>query len=401
MTDFENRHMIEALRSGVPSRAVGKFFSSSRKEIMDKAAALIAESADGVSNSMVIKGKYGEGKTHFLNSVFSMAQEKNMVVSFVALGKETPANKIDILYKRVLEQTYLPGESEPGIPSLFTFLSSGSDKANEMFLYALNKLDTNRLYYVLKAFLASEGSNDDDVDVLEADLQGSFASVAAIRTLYSRYCREKVSFNNKFVVREHTSDYFAFMSHLFKVMGYSGWVILFDEAELIGRFARKSRMSAYSTISQFLFPPSSFDSVSSIFAFSSSYTEEVIGEKDDFGYLDLMEGDEVSKEVIRKVLDRIVEAEELRALTEDELTYSLKTIVDIYSKAYGKDYSGHAEKVIETASSSGYLLRTKIRAAIEALDQISQYGDEGVISAGAVCSGSLSDTLDQLLDFDI
>ena len=400
MTDFENRHMIEALRSGVPSRAVGKFFSSSRKEIMDKAAALIAESADGVSNSMVIKGKYGEGKTHFLNSVFSMAQENNMVVSFVALGKETPANKIDILYKRVLEQTYLPGESEPGIPSLFTFLSSGSDKANEMFLYALNQLDTNRLYYVLKAFLASEGSNDDDVDVLEADLQGSFASVAAIRTLYSRYCREKVSFNNKFVVKEHTSDYFAFMSHLFKVMGYSGWVILFDEAELIGRFARKSRMSAYSTISQFLFPPSSFDSVSSIFAFSSSYTEEVIGEKDDFGYLDLMDGDEDSKEVIRKVLDRIVEAEELRALTEDELTYSLKTIVDIYSKAYGKDYSGHAEKVIETASSSGYLLRTKIRAAIEALDQISQYGDEGVISAGAVCSDSLSDTLDQLLDFD-
>ena len=400
MTDFENRHMIEALRSGVPSRAVGKFFSSSRKEIMDKAAALIAESAGGVSNSMVIKGKYGEGKTHFLNSVFSMAQENNMVVSFVALGKETPANKIDILYKRVLEQTYLPGESEPGIPSLFTFLSSGSDKANEMFLYALNKLDTNRLYYVLKAFLASEGSNDDDVDVLEADLQGSFASVAAIRTLYSRYCREKVSFNNKFVVKEHTSEYFAFMSQLFKVMGYSGWVILFDEAELIGRFARKSRMSAYSTISQFLFPPSSFDSVSSIFAFSSSYTEEVIGEKDDFGYLDLMEGDEDSKGVIRKVLDRIVEAEELRALTEDELTYSLKTIVDIYSKAYGKDYSGHVEKVIETASSSGYLLRTKIRAAIEALDQISQYGDEGVISAGAVCSDSLSDTLDQLLDFD-
>ena len=400
MIDFESRHMIEALRSGVPSRSVGKFFSSSRKEIMDKAASLISSSSEGVSNSMVIKGKYGEGKTHFLNSVFSMAQENNMVVSFVALGKETPANKIDILYKRVLEQTYLPGESEPGIPSLFTFLSSGSDKANEMFLYALNKLDTNRLYYVLKAFLASEGSNDDEVDVLEADLQGAFASVAAIRSLYSKYCREKVSLNNKFVIKEHTSDYFAFMSHLFKVMGYSGWVILFDEAELIGRFARKSRMAAYSTISKFLFPPSSFDSVSSIFAFSSSYTEEVIGEKDDYGYLDLMEGDEESKRLVKSVLDRIVDAEELRALTEDELTYSLKTIVEIYSKAYGKDYSEYADKVIGTAMSSGYLLRTKIRAAIEALDQISQYGDEGDIFASTVCSDSLSDTLDQLLDFD-
>ena len=70
------------------------------------------------------------------------------------------------------------------------------------------------------------------------------------------------------------------------------------------------------------------------------------------------------------------------------------------TKSPKRKVSRHAEKVIETASSSGYLLRTKIRAAIEALDQISQYGDEGVISAGAVCSDSLSDTLDQLLDFD-
>ena len=113
-----------------------------------------------------------------------------------------------------------------------------------------------------------------------------------------------------------------------------------------------------------------------------------------------MEGDEESKRLVKSVLDRIVDAEELRSLTEDELTYSLKTIVEIYSKAYGKDYSEYADKVIGTAMSSGYLLRTKIRAAIEALDQISQYGDEGDIFASTVCSDSLSDTLDQLLDFD-
>ena len=50
--------------------------------------------------------------------------------------------------------------------------------------------------------------------------------------------------------------------------------------------------------------------------------------------------------------------------------------------------------------SSGYLLRTKIRAAIEALDQISQYGDTGDITSQKVCVDSLSDTLDQLLDLD-
>ena len=34
MYDFEARHMIEALRSGVPSRAVGQYFSEARPKIM-------------------------------------------------------------------------------------------------------------------------------------------------------------------------------------------------------------------------------------------------------------------------------------------------------------------------------------------------------------------------------
>ena len=33
--DFEARHLIEALRSGVPSRAVGRYFSSSRKNLLN------------------------------------------------------------------------------------------------------------------------------------------------------------------------------------------------------------------------------------------------------------------------------------------------------------------------------------------------------------------------------
>ena len=34
MYDIEARHMIEALRSGVPSRAVGQYFSEARPRIM-------------------------------------------------------------------------------------------------------------------------------------------------------------------------------------------------------------------------------------------------------------------------------------------------------------------------------------------------------------------------------
>ncbi len=93
--EFEARHLIEALRSGVPSRSVGKYFSDSRPEIIKKINDEIENvRSTGESKGNVIVGKYGEGKTHLMNTVFSMASEKNMVVSIISLSKETPANNM-------------------------------------------------------------------------------------------------------------------------------------------------------------------------------------------------------------------------------------------------------------------------------------------------------------------
>lgn len=65
MYDKEARHIIEALRSGIPSRAVGQYFSEARprilREISDR---LDLVSEQGKSNGMIISGKYGEGNTH-------------------------------------------------------------------------------------------------------------------------------------------------------------------------------------------------------------------------------------------------------------------------------------------------------------------------------------------------
>ncbi len=40
-------------------------------------------------------------------------------------------------------------------------------------------------------------------------------------------------------------DYFTMMSHMFKLLGYNGWVILIDEMELVGRLGKKARLAAY------------------------------------------------------------------------------------------------------------------------------------------------------------
>ena len=74
MFDMEARRVIEALRSGIPSRAVGQYFSEARPQIMKEISGRLERvSENGKSDGIVISGKYGEGKTHLLNTVFNLA----------------------------------------------------------------------------------------------------------------------------------------------------------------------------------------------------------------------------------------------------------------------------------------------------------------------------------------
>ena len=55
----------------------------------------------------------------------------------------------------------------------------------------------------------------------------------------------------------------------------------------------------------------------------------------------------------------------------------LYKIQDFHGKAYGWKPDLAITSLIEATQSGGYLLRTKIRAAIEFLDQLYQYGKAG------------------------
>ncbi len=396
--DYEARHLIEALRSGVPSRRVGKYFSSSRKELINSIKDDMEEVSEGKSKGRVIIGKYGEGKTHMLNTIFSMAQEDNYVVSLVSISKETPPNNLNVLYRRILENTYLPGSNESGIFSLLGGLAPEGEKANEMYLYALRKLSSDKLYFVFKALLYSQGHKDDDADALDADLHGYFMNQSTLKGLYQKYCDEKMVLREKFVQKRHTFDYFVFMAKLFKTMGYKGWVILFDEAELIGRMARKSRENAYLNINKFLNPSASLESVYSVFAFSSSFSDEVVAGKNEYSSIALSGRSEEEIKAMTDTLDRITNGSELAQLSRDELDLSVTSIVDLYRKAYERDIECDTGALLDVASRAGFLLRTKIRAVIEALDQIYQYGNMGDVETTRVQGEDISEVLNSYFD---
>lgn len=397
MYDMEARHIIEALRSGIPSRAVGQYFSEARpkvmKEISDRLD-LVCE--QGKSNGMIISGKYGEGKTHLLNTVFNLAHSNNMVVSYLSLSKETPMDKLYLVYQKLIQNTYLPKRQQPGFMHELEKISANSPVANEMLLYAAKQLETDKLYYLFRSYLNTEDS--DEKFLLQADLEGDFIANAPLKKIYRRIFNQPVKYNVNFTKTRHCSDYFSFMSHLFLQMGYHGWAILIDETELMGRLGKKARLNAYRNMANFLFPEKSLESAFSIFALSSSYVEDVIEAKHEYENLELIYPDE--QEPAKSVLDLLVRAPQLLPLTRDEINEVLHKIQDFHGKAYGWTPNLSTDSLTESTQSGGYLLRTKIRAAIEFLDQLYQYGKAGKTTINELGEETFTEDVPSIDDFE-
>ena len=377
MSDFKARHIIEALRSGVPSRAVGEYFSEARPEIMKKISDSLETVREcGRSGGMIYTGRYGEGKTHLLNTVFSMATTSNMVVSFVPLGKETPLDKLHLLFPKIIANTYLPGAMQPGFRPALEELTPGSSISNELLAYAAKELETDKLYYLLRAFLGTQ--DDDERMAFLADLEGDFVAAQVVKKSYKAVTGMTAKFNQSFSKTKHAMDYFHFTSHLFQKLGYDGWVILLDEAELIGRLGKKTRMKTYSAMQKFLNPEPSLENVFTLFSFSSSYVEDVIDKRNEFDSVkEVFAQQPEDRKAAEKSLNDIIHAPELLPLTRNEIRNILLSIEQFHGRAYDWSPEISEETIYSATQAGGYLLRTQIRAAIEFLDQLYQYGEAG------------------------
>ena len=377
MADYHAMHIIEALRSGVPSRVVGEYFSENRGAMLRRIETRLTEAAEtGKSGGMIFTGRYGEGKTHLLNTVFSMAHSSNMVVSMVPLGKETPMDKLHLLYPKLIANTYLPGAAQPGFRQRLEELTSGSGIAGELLGYSAKTLDRDKLYYLMTAFLGTQ--EDEERDAFLSDLEGDFATLSLVKRSYRRVTGQVAKFNQNFRKTKDVMDYFYFMSHLFRRLGYSGWVLLFDEAELLGRLGKKTRGKCYHRIDQFLDPDPRLEATCSLFAFSSSYAEDVIDKKQEFSNVEtaFAEEPEIQKSALN-TLNAILNAPELAPLTREEVLQTLEQIQQFHARAYDWTPEISAETLYSETEAGGYLLRTRIRGTIEFLDQLYQYGEAG------------------------
>ena len=89
--------------------------------------------------------------------------------------------------------------------------------------------------------------------------------------------------------------------------------------------------------------------------------------------------------MIHKTLDAIVQAKQLEPLSTKEIHRILEGIITFHAKAYDWNPMIDPKLLIrKIEESGGYLLRSKIRSAIEYLDQLYLYHSEGTATLTAL-----------------
>jgi len=386
MERFEARQVIECLRSGVSSRYLSGIFSYGREVALERVGReLNRVQSEGGAQALVVKGNFGNGKTHFLNIIARKAEEMNFAVSFIPLSKETPFDKLDRLYRRAAAGLFLPGYPQPGFAPLLESLKPGSGQAEEMLDFAGRNLHP-KLEAVLRNYLEGSGEAYNQY-ILAGDLAGDFVPNAQLKSIHRLNFGRALSLPS-FKVKENAFDYFRFLSRLIRAGGYAGWVILFDEFEQLMYLGIAARTNAYLNAARFMSPSFGLTATYTVFSASSNLWSELIWKQKNSDYDNVpqrLTAKERQHEIptVREVFASFLKDNLfLDTLSAFDIRRMLQAVRDHHALAYSRPAPADIDQA--TAGLPGDRpLRTVIRAVVEYLDLQYLYGGNPEITVGA------------------
>jgi len=375
-----------------------------REELLQRISREISRLPTRGTQACFIQANYGEGKTHLLHAVWDLAERANCVVSFIILSQETPFDKLHQVYPKLIANTYLPRSTQPGIEQLLMNIHPGSNLARDLMTLAQEELHP-RLNLILRNWFS--GHNVAFQDNLVRDLSGDLLNTQELKAIHRLNFGEG-AFIGGFSKTRDIWDYYRLIDTLVTLRQYQGWVILFDEAELIGRLSLGSRAKAYANIARFLSPSGGLNQTFSVFAFASSFYSDVLGYRNDIeqaaAWLELR-GQEEDAQAVRDVEKAIRKAEVLPSLNEDQLHRVMEQLVRAHAEAYSwvpqiSPY-GLLQRVMNVLPHPDTKLRTRVRAAIHWLDHLFQYGQDPQLAFSELSEDNLMKEQTQDLEDDV
>jgi hypothetical protein len=286
---IEYRRAIEALRSGVPNRDAVRSLGCEQPSIEQKFRAQLQAAKEGYveeiqAPGLLIGGSFGEGKSHLLEYLQHIAIEENFVCSKVVISKETPLHDPVKLYRYAIETAMVPCKRGSALPEIAARL----DPANEAYI----KLDTwlhspdsklNSRFPATLFLYSRMGNNMELRDRIISFWSGDPLGTGEIKK-YLRECGEKATYKiEKVNLRDLAIQRFQYTPRLMVAAGYSGWVLLIDEIEMIGRYTFRQRAKSYAELARWMgkLEGANFPGITAICAINNDFENVILEGKED------------------------------------------------------------------------------------------------------------------------
>ncbi len=246
--EVASRRAVEALRAGVPSRAVVERLGTTHGDVEHAFSVALDALAQGEpTEPIVVTGNFGTGKSHLLEFTRYEAQKRGCVTSAVTVGPETPLSRPGVVLEAISEAAEIRGMEGDLRRSLSASLRTDSDRFADLRLWPRNNSLHDRFAALLHLY--EEWQDDEDRQRILADLTGKTFPAGELKKRL-REIRQLAGYDLRKAPHKVTLPHprILVQSQFYRACKCSGWVIFFDELERLRSFNVKQRMLAYSEI---------------------------------------------------------------------------------------------------------------------------------------------------------
>lgn len=254
MEQLPARRAIEALRAGVPNRdavlALGVATPAIEERFADLLAVVQEQGKELQGGGLLVAGNFGSGKSHLLEYLQHVALGRRFVVSKVVISKETPLYDPAKLYRAAMTAAVAPGKRGPALAQIASELQPREERYADFYAWVQSARDLNGRFPA-SVYLHEHAQQDPELQ--ERILQfwaGDPITIGEMRRALKAQ-GEGISYTFETVdQRSLALQRFRFAARLMMAAGYTGWILLIDEVELIGRYSLQQRARSYAEIAR-------------------------------------------------------------------------------------------------------------------------------------------------------
>ncbi|HET8661787.1 MAG TPA: BREX system ATP-binding domain-containing protein [Micromonosporaceae bacterium] len=247
------RRIVEALRAGVPNRSAVAALGSEQPVIEDRFQALCQAAAGGTAGGLLFGGGFGTGKSHLLEHLAQLALDAGFTVSRVVVSKEMPLHDPVKVFRAAVETAGRLDQARPALVEAAAALDLDGRAYVELLRWATSTGSglNERFPATLALFAHLREKDAAYADTIVRFWSGDPIATAELRRRMREIGEQRPTLS-PVSAAELGRQRLRFAARLLSAAGSAGWVILFDEVELVGRYSLLQRARSYAELARWI-----------------------------------------------------------------------------------------------------------------------------------------------------